>query len=669
MRTMKMSKLVLAGVGAWALGATAGEISLSSPGNVTALTVRDGEYLTWEVRRNGETVLDGASRLGLKFAGKESASNWVITAEAPRRVADEFATPLYKKEKIALDGQELKIAAVAQCGEKLNLIFRAYDNAVAWRYELPGEAAYEIENEATSWVFPGEVDAVFSFHDAREGYLFGGAGSEEGAIYRQKLSSMSRNGVATVPVLVEPSPKCRVALCEADLTDWAALAFRVVKPGQIRRQVSEIAAQLVAPRDAPKVAVRGQARRLSPWRVMLLAADEVALLDGTDVIMALNPPPEGDFSWVKPGVTGWDWWADRAGVAVFPETEATIAQIDFAAEMGWPYHTVDAGWYGHPIRGDDVKLEPRAGYDLPKILAHAQVKNVGIWLWFCWDVINKPVNGIDATFAKFERWGVKGVKIDFMSREDQWMVNWYERIVRSAAKHHLMVNFHSAYHPTGMNRTWPNQITREGIRGNEMNKYFGWITPRHMATLPFTRFLAGPADYTPGGFKGVYSKDFVPQFEREQRAGAGERIFAEEIGTRAHALALCIAYDSPLVTLCDWPCNYRGEPGVEVLRRLPTVWKDSRVAKASKLGEYYGVMRQAYDGAFYFAAFTVDARDIELRLDMLDDRAYEVTIYGDDPAQTPANPNALRITKRTCRKGETIKLHLCDEGGAVAILR
>ena len=651
------------------LAADAGEFTLASPGEVNAVTIRDGQYLTWEVKRAGMTLLDGASRLGMKFAGRPCATNWLLAAGAGRRLADEFATPLYRKDKISLLCNEAKVEARAQNGERLDLVVRAYDNAIAWRYELPGEEAYQIEQEMTSWVFRGEVDGVVSFHDAWGKDLFGGTGSEEGGFHRMKLAAMSRNGVATVPVLVEARPGCRVALCEADLTDWAGLAFRTVSAGDIRRQVSVLTAELARTCDEPRVAVRGKTRRLSPWRVMLLAADEVELLNGTDVIMALNPPPEGDFSWVKPGATGWDWWADRAGVAVFPETEATIAQVDFAAEMGWPYHTIDAGWYGRPVKGDAVKLEPRKGYDLPKILAHAQAKGVGIWLWFWWDVIDNPLNGLEETFAKFARWGVKGVKIDFMGREDQWMVNWYERVVRAAARHRLMVNFHAAYHPTGMNRTWPNQITREGIRGNEMNKYFGWITPRHMATLPFTRFLAGPADYTPGGFKAVYSRDFEPQYVREQRAGGGARIFPEEVGTRAHALALCFAYDSPLVTLCDWPCNYRNQPGVEALRNLPTVWKDTIVMRDSRLGEYYGVMREAYDGSFCFAAFTVKERTAEVKLDMLGDKSYEATIYADDTARTPKDPNALLVERRQCRRGDALTLRLCDEGGAVVIFK
>ncbi|MGN0853761.1 MAG: glycoside hydrolase family 97 N-terminal domain-containing protein, partial [Kiritimatiellia bacterium] len=281
MRRLSFIFLCVAGI-----AANAGEVALTSPGKVNSVTVRGGEHLTWEVARGGQTLLDGASRLGLKFAGKPCATNWTVAAGAVRRVADAFATPLYGKDKISVLCNEVKVAATAQNGEKINLICRAYDNAIAWRYELPGDEPYVIEQELTSWAFRGEVDGVLSFHDAWGKDLFGGIGSEEGGIYRLKLSAMSRNGVATVPVLVEARPDCRVALCEADLTDWAALAFRTVRSGDIRRQVSTLTAELVVTRDEPRVAVRGKARRLSPWRVMLIAENEVALLDGTDVIMA-----------------------------------------------------------------------------------------------------------------------------------------------------------------------------------------------------------------------------------------------------------------------------------------------------------------------------------------------------------------------------------------------
>jgi len=484
---------------------------------------------------------------------------------------------------------------------------------------------------------------------------------------------LPQQGVIGVPVLVDCG-ETKVAVCEADLVDWSGLLFRTGNPWSQHRQTSTLFAAPPPRRDDGKTIVKGQSRRQSPWRVMIIADTEAGLLENNDVIVALNPPPEGGekaFDWVKPGVTSWDWWADHADMAVATSTEAAIAQVDFAAEMGWSYHTIDAGWYGE-TRGDSAKLDPRADFDLPRILAHAREKKIGIWLWVWWNVLDNKLNGLEATFAKFEKWGVAGVKIDFMDREDQDMVNWYERVVRCAARHHLMINYHAAYHPTGMDRTWPNQITREGIRGNEMNKFFGWMTPEHVATLPYTRYLLGPADYTPGSFGNVFSRDFEPQAERTRilRAkGEKARVFPEEVGTRGHALALCVAFDSPLMTLCDWPENYRGQPGCDALRNLPTTWARTIPFKDGKIGENYTVLREAHDGTWFFAAYTVKARQVRLPFLALGEGDYEATVYADDPERTPKDAKALRIFTRRFTHRESLELPLCDEGGCLVKIR
>ena len=232
-----------------------------------------------------------------------------------------------------------------------------------------------------------------------------------------------------------------------------------------------------------------------------------------------------------------------------------------------------------------------------------------------------------------------------------------------------MVNFHGSFKSTGAERTWPNMITREAVRGNEMNIFNKTVTPRHCATLPFTRFLLGPADFTPGGFGNVYSKDFVPQVKKGHRYGdETDRCphWAEEMGTRAHAIAQCIQFDSPLMTLCDWPDRYRGADGIEALRRLPAAWKDTRPV-AGRCGEFYAVVREAHDGRFYFAATTVDARTVDLPLDFLGEGEWKMTVYVDDPVRTPSDAKAISIDSRTVRRNGTERFAMCAEGGAVAV--
>jgi len=648
--------------------------SVVSPDGRTSIAVDIGGKLTWQVARDGRNLLADGSRLGLRFGWKPEMTDFSLVSERTAKVDDVFTTRFYRRGKVDLHANELTLGLKASDGQELGLVVRAYDGSVAFRYVIPGDGEYVVDREQTSWVFPGNPEAWMAYYPAADnGNLFGACGSEEGTFNKARINMIPKNGVIGVPAIVDCG-ETRMAICEADLTDWSGLWFWTDNPWAHRRQTATLFAR--SPNSPGKGGiVRGKARRVSPWRVMILAETDAALLEHNDVVYALNPAPEGGeaaFDWVKPGVTGWDWWADSAGFSVRSSTETTMRQVDFAAEMGWPYHTVDAGWYGATAKGDDVKLKPRPDYDLQKVLAHAKEKNVGIWLWVWWNVLGNKVNDLDETFARFERWGVKGVKIDFMDRCDQEMVNWYERVVRCAAKHRLMINFHAAYHPTGMDRTWPNQITREGICGNEMNKFYGWVTPEHMATLPYTRYLAGPGDYTPGCFRAVYAKDFVPQAEIEKanRArGDVRRVFPQEIGTRGHALALCVAYDSPLMTLCDWPENYRGQPGLEALRNLSTTWRRTIPFRDGRIGENYTVLREAPDGRWYFAAFTVKARTVRLPFFAMGEGDYEATVFADDPERTPKDPNALRVFTKRFTHREALELPLCDEGGCLVTIR
>lgn len=676
----RIERALAAAVCVLAACASAETAKATSPDGRTEIRVNAGDGLTWQIVRDGRPLLDVASRLGLKFADEAEMSGFSVVSSHTARVHDTFETRFYRRGRIDLTANETALDVRASDGRRLGLVLRAYDDAVAFRYVIPGSGDYAVERELTSWAFPGNPEAWMAFYPMDDrGRLFGTSGPEERTFSKARINMIPGQGVVGVPAIVACG-ETRLAICEADLTDWSTLWFWTDNPRAQLRQTATLFARSPQAPGEDVVCVRGRARRVSPWRVMILSETDAGLLTRNDVIYALNPPPEGGevaFDWVKPGVTSWDWWADRAGVAAFPTTESAIRQVDFVAEMGWPYHTIDAGWYGRPVNdspskrpGRHVRLEPRDGFDLPRVIAHAQSKGVGIWLWLYWNVLESPSNGLEATFAKFEKWGVKGVKIDFMERGDQEMVNWYERVVRCAAKHRLMVNFHGSYRPTGMERTWPNQITREGICGNEMNKVYGWVTPEHMATLPYTRFLIGPGDYTPGSFGNVYARDFVPQRVRERKQGTdGSRVFPKEVGTRAHALALCVAYDSPLMTLCDWPENYRGQPGIEALRALPTTWNRTIPLPDGKIGENYSVLREAHDGTWYFAAFTVEARTARLPFREMGDGDYEATVYADDPARTPTDATALRVFTRRLSHRETLEIPLCAEGGCLVKIR
>ncbi len=242
--------------------------------------------------------------------------------------------------------------------------------------------------------------------------------------------------------------------------------------------------------------------------------------------------------------------------------------------MGWAYVLLDAGWSSR-----NSIMESSQAVNMDELLAFAKEKNVRLWLWLHWSSVDRN-DAYKEAFALYEKWGIAGVKIDFMNRDDQEMVNWYEKIAKAAAEHHLMVNFHGAFKPTGMIRTYPNQITREGILGNEYNRWSGRVTPEHKTTLPFTRMLAGPADYTPGGFLNMQ----LDRFKFNVRP-------TQVQGTRCAELALFVCLESPVINACDHPSHYKDQPGLDFLKIVPTVWDDTRVLDGA-VGEHVVIVRR-----------------------------------------------------------------------------
>ena len=217
----------------------------------------------------------------------------------------------------------------------------------------------------------------------------------------------------------------------------------------------------------------------------------------SEIIRNLSTPSElKDTGWIKPGMMAWDhWWT---GDTVM-DTATIKEYIQLAADMGWPYQLIDWGWYGEPNKPEADITKVVDSLDMEEVRRFAEEKGVRLWLWLHWTDVDRN-DAYKKAFPLYREWGIAGVKIDFMDRDDQEMVRWYEKITRAAAEHQLMVNFHGAYKPTGFDRTFPNQLTREGVLGNEYNKWSARVTPEHKVTLPFTRYLVGPGDFTPGGF-------------------------------------------------------------------------------------------------------------------------------------------------------------------------
>jgi alpha-glucosidase len=317
--------------------------------------------------------------------------------------------------------------------------------------------------------------------------------------------------------------------------------------------------------------------------------------------------------------------------------------------MGWAYTLLDAGW-----SGPSGILEVNPSVNMEEVLAFAKARRVRLWLWLHWTTVDRD-DAYQKAFPLYEKWGIAGVKIDFMNRDDQDMVNWYEKITKSAAEHHLMVNFHGAFKPTGMIRTYPNQITREGILGNEYNRWSARVTPEHKATLPFTRLLAGPGDFTPGGFL----NEQLDQFQANVKPTRVQ-------GTRCAELALFVCFESPVCHAADHPSHYRNQPGLDFLRIVPTVWDDTRVLDG-EVGEHLVIARRHGDRWFLGALTDRNSRDIPVKLDFLGRGAWTLNLWKDAPDSDTVGEH-LATEQRTVTAADELTLHLARAGGAVAML-
>ena len=650
----------LALVGALSACADWQETLRSPDGSVEVSVCARGRRLSWRVARKGVALFDD-SEIGLEFKDQKPFGAFKVANRAERAFDTSWETRLYKKRVVRDRGRELhlELAEADAPGRRLDIYLRAYDGAVALRYGIPAQPGFErfvVTREKTAFRFAGDPLGWFTLYPKHKD------SQEQAFFHRSILTIPDHEALIGFPAIVEAGGQF-VALCEANLTDWAGLFLKRTGAWRVPSGMTQLEAE-PSPRLDGEGLVVSSAPRVSPWRVAILGDTPAELTEHNDVILNLNPPPEGGdaaFAWVKPGVSAWDWWAWPKGGQKKMTREAKFAEIDFAAEMGWPYYTIDAGWLSGETRGhmqDLTRAKPEL--ELDAVLAHAKEKGVGVFLWAYWSVLES--NDVERVFANMSSRGVKGFKIDFMDRQDQEMVNWYEKVVRLAAKHKLLINFHGAFHPTGMNRTWPNQITREAVAGNECHRYSWRLTPELTAALPFTRFLIGPADYTPGGFHNILPHQFTPANRRKTKSDET----TPEIGTRAHALALCVAYDSPLMTLCDVPANYRGQAGLEALRNLPAAWDETQCL-GGEIGSWYAVARKAPDGRRYLAAITAGARRLELPLKFLGQGRWRMALYSDDPKANGADARALLVSRREVSSDGKLDLDLAPIGGAVAV--
>jgi len=564
-----------------------------------------------------------------------------------------------KKKNVRNNCNELKLE-FNETGERdrsLIMIFRAYNDGIAFRYCIPEQESisdFSLIKENTLFTFTGD-------HKIWATHWNNFVTSQEEEFREEKLSDLKMNDILGTPLLVKVDTAIWAAILEANLTDWSGMCLSAGS-----RQNSIISRLAPLPAE-PDVVVKSTAPRNSPWRVIMLA-DHPGRFIESDIIHNLNEPCAiQDVSWIKPGKSAWDWWwsngyAPDMGRKLGPDTESHKYFIDFASEMGWTYQLVDWFWYGPPFSSFETWIpNPESDItkytddcNIPEIIKYASSKGVKTILWLQWKHVEHQM---EKAFPLYEKWGVSGIKIDFMNRNDQEMVNFYHKVVKKAAEHHLVVDFHGAYMPTGIERTYPNFITREGILGNEYSKWSNRITPDHCLTIPFTRMLGGHMDFTPGGFIHGTRETFK----------AGEQTglpYMMVQGTRCYQLAMLVVYESALQVICDSPYNYRKSPaGLDFLKIVPTTWDETKVLDG-EVGNYIVIARRSGDDWYVGSMTDWDPRTIKVSFDFLGAGNFKAEVWK-DASDSDKEPEHLVKESMQISRQDTKDFNLAPGGGFV----
>ena len=622
-----------------------GQYSVKSPNALTNAKIEIGSKITYSVYFQDKPVLIN-SEMGFTFRQAPPLVSDMEVVKTSNREINETWTPVLKRKSTILNHcNELKI----ELKEKkfphrlMSLVFRAYDDGVAFRTEFVGpdnKHDYVMTDELTTFNFTSDLDCWAANHASYRS-------SQENEYFKRRLSDLTNQMIIGLPVTIKVADDIYAAITEANITDYAGMYLKPAKTDKGFALSSHLSPLPKEPENGDKVKFKFPHQ--TPWRVVMLGSTPGQLLE-SEIVMNLNEPCAiADPSWIKPGMSAWDhWWSGEVKM----DNETNKKYIDLASEMGWPYQLIDWQWYGkfNSPDADITKVAPQL--DMPGILAYAKSKNVKCWVWLYNTDVDR--SDWDKACALYESWGIAGIKIDFMDSDDQEMVNWYHRIVKTAAAHHLMVDFHGAYKPDGWRRTYPNLVTREGVLGNEYNKWSLRITPEHLVTLPFTRMLAGPMDFTPGGFRNRTPEKF--------QNGTP----AQVLGTRALQLAEFVVYDSPFMVACDAPDNYKGQEGSEFLKKVKTMWDDTKILNG-QIGEYITSARRSGDEWFIGSMTNSESRELDIKLDFLAVGTYKLVAFEDTP-ESAANAEKVVRTSKVVTNGDLIKIKMAPGGGYAAWL-
>ena len=533
--------------------------------------------------------------------------------------------------------------------------FRAYDNGVAYRFITNKKGKREVLDEEYSINFP---DSYLAHLSQTESFK---TSCEVPYTHVKTTEYKNVDQMSYFPVLLETNNGYNILISEADLYDYPCMfikssgnnGFRSVFPKCPLEFGEDGDRSVKILREADYIAKTSGSRNF-PWRFFVISNDVRDIVSNEMVYNLSSPCELVDYSWIKPGQVSWEWWSGATPYG--PDVNFVSGYnldtykyfIDFAARYGIPYILMDEGW----ALSTQDPYTPNPQVNVHEIVRYGKEKGVGVLLWLTWLTVEKHFD----LFKTFSEWGISGIKIDFMDRSDQWMVNFYERVVKAAAENHLVIDFHGAFKPAGLERRYPNLLSYEGVRGME---YMGNCIPENSLYFPFIRNAVGPMDYTPGAMISMQPESYK-----------AERPNAASIGTRAYQLALYVVFESAIQMLADNPTlYYRNQDCTEFITSVPVTWDKTEVLDA-KVGEYVVIARNK-NGKWYVGAICngkETRRELTIDFSFLKgSKEYRMTSFEDG---INAGNQAMDYRKKESivKSGDKIKIELARNGGWAAVL-
>lgn len=613
---------------------------LKSPDGRLKVSVEAGDGVKYSLEHDGDLLLTNSNigmftTDGVVFGGVQP-----VVKATRRSVCETIPTVVYKKSQVENKFNELTLRF-----KKFSVVFRAYDDGMAYRFVSHLQGSYSIEQEMADFGFPADWNLWTAYvcqHTETLNSQF--YNSFENTYSYHPLSQWNKQRLAFLPLMVDGPDGKKVVITESDVTDYPGMYLynghsetrlearfapypKVVKQGGHNNLQMEV-------QSAQSYIARCEGPQEFPWRIISVSEKDVQMADNDMVYRLADPAdPQQDWSWVKPGKVAWEWWNAwniygvdfKAGV----NNETYKYYIDFASANGIEYVILDEGWSVNGV-ADLFQVVPEI--DLEMLVKYASERNVGLILWAGYWAFDRDMEDVCRHYSQM---GVKGFKIDFMDRDDQYMTNFHTRAAQTAAKYRMLVDFHGTYKPVGLHRTYPNVINYEGVNGLEQMKWSSGALDQvtYDVTVPFIRMMAGPMDYTQGAMRNASRSSYRAVHDEPMSQG-----------TRCRQLAEYVVFDSPLNMLCDSPSNYMAEQEcLNFIASVPTVWDETR-GLDGKVGEYICIARRRGDVWYVGGMTDWSARIIKLPLDFLADGDYEVELYKDGANAHRAAKDYKKVT-------------------------